>query len=131
VFSKDAGVTLSSGFINDAGAEDDRWRYYLQETPVSVRKATEETIPTHYSLSQNYPNPFNPSTTISYSLPKTAVVSLRIFNTLGQEVSMLVNERKEPGYYQTTWNANVPSGIYFNRLQAGGFVETKKMILLR
>jgi hypothetical protein len=87
--------------------------------------------PVEPTLNQNYPNPFNPSTTISYSLPKTAMMSLRIFNTLGQEVTSLVNERKEVGYYQVTWNANVPSGIYFYRLQAGGFVETKKMILLK
>ena len=81
-------------------------------------------------MNQNYPNPFNPSTTVSYSLPKTVSVLLRVFNALGQEIALLVNERKEAGYYQATWNANVPSGIYFYRLQAGEFVETKKMILL-
>ncbi len=87
---------------------------------------------TYYSLSQNYPNPFNPSTAIGYSLPQTAVVSLRIFNTLGEEVVSLVSEQKEAGYHQTTWNAsNVPSGIYFYRLRVGDFTETKKMILLR
>ena len=84
-----------------------------------------------FSLVQNYPNPFNPSTIISYSLPKTASVSLRIFNALGQEVAMLVNEQKPPGYYQVQWNANVPSGVYFYRLQAGEFVETKKMMLIK
>jgi len=83
------------------------------------------------SLDQNYPNPFNPSTTISYSLPKTAIVSLTIFNALGQEIAVLVNEQRLPGYYQRQWHANVPSGIYFYRLQAGVNVETKKMILLR
>lgn len=103
--------------------------------------------PAKYVLEQNYPNPFNPSTTVSYTLPKTASVSLRIFNALGQEVASLIDERKEAGYYQVTWNANVPSGIYFYRLQArqidggqarptdggqaGEYVETKKMILLR
>ena len=89
-------------------------------------------IPADFALSQNHPNPFNPSTIIGYSLPRTAIVSLRIFNTLGQEVASLVNEQKEAGYYQARWNAlDVPSGIYFYRLQAGGFLETKKMILLR
>lgn len=88
-------------------------------------------IPTQLSLSQNYPNPFNPSTTIAYSLPRAAFVSLRIFNTLGQEIAMLVNQQKVAGYYQVQWNANVPSGIYFYRLQAGEFVETKKMILMK
>ena len=89
-------------------------------------------IPTVFSLEQNYPNPFNPSTIIGYAVPRSANVSLRVFNTLGQEVAVLVNERKEAGFYQTTWNAStVPSGIYFYRLQAGEYVETKKMILLR
>jgi hypothetical protein len=84
-----------------------------------------------FDLFQNYPNPFNPSTTIGYSLPKTANVSLKVFNTLGQEVAALVNELRSPGYYKVQWNAsNVTSGIYFYRLQAGEFVETKKMVLL-
>lgn len=99
----------------------------------------ENKIPQFVSLSQNYPNPFNPSTTITYGLPRAASVSLRIFNTLGQELALLVNEQKPPGYHQATWNASVPSGIYFYRLQVGdastgstqGFVETKKMIMLR
>jgi photosystem II stability/assembly factor-like uncharacterized protein len=84
-----------------------------------------------FSLYPNYPNPFNPSTTISYSLPKTAIVSLCLFNTLGQVIATLVNERKDAGFYQITWNANVPSGIYFYRLQAAEFVETKKVVLLK
>ena len=88
-------------------------------------------IPGEFSLMQNYPNPFNPSTSIRYELPMVTSVSLRIFNTLGQEIAVVVNERKVAGYYQVTWNATVPSGIYFYRLQAGEFVETKKMILLR
>ncbi len=96
-------------------------------------------LPTAYTLAQNYPNPFNPSTTITYSLPKAANVSLRVYNTLGQLVATLVDERKESGYYQAAWNAsNVPSGIYFYQLQAGdasssstqGFVGTKKMVVL-
>jgi len=88
-------------------------------------------VPTEYSLCQNYPNPFNPGTTIQYYLPKSADVSLGIYNTLGQLVAILVNERKDAGSYQVEWNANVPSGIYFYRLQAGEYLETKKMIFLR
>jgi hypothetical protein len=86
---------------------------------------------TAFRLEPNYPNPFNPSTTIRYEIPKSANVSLKIFNMLGQEIAALVNERKDAGSYSIHWNANVPSGIYFYRLQAGEFMETKKMILLR
>lgn len=88
-------------------------------------------VPNSFEVKQNYPNPFNPSTIISYSLPKTAIVSLKIFNALGQEIMLLVNEQRSPGYYQVQWNANVPSGIYFYRLQAGEFIDTKKAILLK
>ena len=92
---------------------------------------SENAVPTEYALSQNYPNPFNPSTTIRSDLPKSANVSLNIYNTLGQLVATLVNERKDAGSYQVQWNANVPTGIYFYRLQAGEYVETKRMVLLR
>ena len=87
--------------------------------------------PMQFELSQNYPNPFNPSTTIRFVLPKTAHVSLNISNVLGQVVATLVNEERGPGFYDVKWNAAVPSGVYFYRLQAGDFTEAKKMILLR
>jgi len=92
--------------------------------------APENAVATELSLRQNYPNPFNPSTTIRYDLPKSADVLLGIYSTLGQLVAILVNERKDAGAYQVQWNANVPSGIYFYRLQGGGYLEAKKMILL-
>jgi hypothetical protein len=85
-----------------------------------------------YSLIQNYPNPFNPTTTISYSLPLASLVQLKIFNILGQEIATLVNEEKPSGNYQVEFNAsNLSSGIYLYKIQAGSFVESKKMILLK
>ena len=85
-----------------------------------------------YLLSQNWPNPFNSSCAIKYSIPKSSQVSLKIFNTLGEEIATLVNEEKSAGTYELTWNAaNIPSGVYFYRLQAGDFVQTRKMILLK
>ena len=114
-----------------ANGDDDNVSILLNTTPVTAVKDKETKLPTKFSLSQNYPNPFNPSTTISYSLPKATNISLKILNTLGQEIAMLVNERKDAGSYQVQWNATVPSGIYFYRMQAGEFVETKKMIVLR
>ena len=89
-------------------------------------------LPESFSLSQNYPNPFNPSTAISYSLPKSGNVILRVFNILGNEVATLVNEDKDAGQYKVEFDAsNLSSGIYFYKIQAGSFAETKKMILLK
>jgi len=88
--------------------------------------------PADYTLQQNYPNPFNPVTTISYSLPVKSEVELVIYNALGEEVMKLANEEKEAGRYSVEFNAtSLPSGIYFYRLQAGEFVETRKMVLMK
>ena len=98
-----------------------------------------------FSLEQNYPNPFNPTTTIVFSIPVKSQVSLKIFNSIGEQVAQLVNEEKPAGNYEVEFNSTglihqtLPSGIYFYRIQAGdpstgsgqGFVETKKMILLK
>jgi len=92
----------------------------------------ENPAPVDYTLQQNYPNPFNPVTTISYSLPVKSEVELVIYNALGEEVMELANEEKEAGRYSVEVNATrLPSGIYFYRLQAGSFVETKKMVLMK
>ena len=90
------------------------------------------TLPEQFSLEQNYPNPFNPSTTINFSIPASDFVTLKVFNVLGSEVATLVNEQKEPGSYQVSFNANnYSAGIYFYNLSAGNFIETRKMILLK
>lgn len=90
------------------------------------------TLPEQFSLSQNYPNPFNPSTTINFSIPASGLVTLKVFNVLGSEVATLVNEQKEPGSYEVRFNANnYSAGIYFYNIQAGNFVETRKMVLLK
>ena len=90
------------------------------------------TQPKEFLLLQNYPNPFNPNTIIKYSIPKSSQVSLKIFNTLGEKIETLVDEEKPAGTYELNWNAaNLPSGVYFYRLQAGDFVQTRKMILLK
>ncbi|MCS7210102.1 MAG: S8 family serine peptidase [Chloroherpetonaceae bacterium] len=89
-------------------------------------------LPRTFELAQNYPNPFNPSTAISYQLPTATNVVLKVYDMLGREVATLVNARQEAGRYQVTFNAtNLASGIYFYRLQAGSFVETKKMMLVK
>jgi hypothetical protein len=89
-------------------------------------------IPTEFSLSQNYPNPFNPRTTIKYSIPQRSFVSITVYNILGKEVSKLVNEEKLSGSYEVQFDGNrLSSGVYFYRLQAGKFSETKKLMLLK
>jgi len=91
-----------------------------------------DAAPLSFSLEQNYPNPFNPSTKISYSIPHKSFVTLKIFDPLGSMVSELVNEEKEAGRYEIDFSAvDFSSGVYFYKIQAGNFVETKKMILLR
>jgi hypothetical protein len=88
--------------------------------------------PNEYSLSQNYPNPFNPITTIDYSIKSAGLVTLKVYDMLGNEVASLVNERKEPGNYNVTFDAaNLPRGIYLYALKSGNFLATKKLILLK
>jgi hypothetical protein len=100
-------------------------------TYVSV-DAVEVHVPLKPSLEQNYPNPFNPSTTIDYSLPRKVQVRLEVFNVLGERVNVLREGIQEAGHHSVVFDAKtLPSGIYFYRLQAGGFVETKKLILTR
>jgi hypothetical protein len=96
-------------------------------TGVNSIKATDG-----YVLGQNYPNPFNPATTISFSVPTQSFVSLKVFDTLGREVSTLLSQQLSVGTYSRQWNTEgLSSGVYFYRLQAGEYVETKKMILLK
>lgn len=86
----------------------------------------------NYQLFQNHPNPFNPATTISYSIPENALVSLKIYDILGTEIAHLVNDRKEPGLYSVNFDASsLASGVYLFKLSAGDFVSVKKMILLK
>ncbi len=95
-------------------------------------------IPQEYALYQNYPNPFNPTTTIKYSIPSVIssgarnLVTLKVYDVLGNEIATLVNEEKSAGEYQVNFDASkLASGIYFYQLKAGSFVQTKKMILLK
>ena len=91
-----------------------------------------ESTPHTFKLNNNYPNPFNPSTKISYSIPKQSKVTLKIFDIIGNEISTVVNEEKPVGIYEVEFDASkLVSGVYFYKLQAGNFIETKKMILLR
>ena len=97
----------------------------------------EEVFPTEFALSDNYPNPFNPETKIGYFVPRACQVRLEVFNLLGQKIRILVNERQTVGNREVSWDGKneageqVASGVYFYKLQAEAFVQTKKMVLIR
>ena len=100
----------------------------------SVIEATENSgeIPGSYSLSPNFPNPFNPSTTIRFTIPELSNVKLTIYDIAGREVMTLLNKEIQAGSYDIKWDAsNFASGIYFYRINAGAFNETKRMLLLK
>lgn len=121
-----AGCTRSFGF-----GQDD---VYLIKTNVSGVVSTPPDVPTlrSFVLENNYPNPFNPSTTIGFEIPVSVFVSLKVYNVLGQDIAGLVNEVKQAGKHEVTWNASgQASGVYYCRLQADGFATTKKLILVR
>jgi hypothetical protein len=112
-------------------------RYYAQTyDPAFLRGSTgvdgDANIAVKFSLSQNYPNPFNPVTNLQFSIANSQLTVLKVYDVLGREVATLVNEQKLPGTYAVQFNANnLASGVYFYRLQAGQFSDTKKLLILR
>jgi len=97
--------------------------------PIGIVQSSNQ-IPSGFSLSQNYPNPFNPTTQISFDISKASLVNLVVYDGLGRGIEKVVNQQLSPGSYKYEWDASsYPSGIYFYKLQAGSFVQTKKMIL--
>jgi len=118
-------------FVPETDVFGSQWR------PTSVRPIDATALPTEFALRQNYPNPFNPTTEIVYELPKSAEVELTIYNSLGQKVAEIVNEKQEAGKYQATWDGldlfgnRVSSGVYFYRINAGEFQATKKMMFIK
>ena len=107
------------------------WRRPLSEMITSVGLPS-GALPTQFSLKQNYPNPFNPSTTIKFELPKASHVSLSVYDILGRQVSVLVNDRRDAGVHEVKFDASsLASGVYFYRLQAGDFTQTRRLLLLK
>jgi len=150
--SQSQNVWVTMGFLIGNGTASEKNDYLFTDEAVSQGKylyrlkqidydgsfeysdeiEVEILSPNEFSLDQNYPNPFNNSSVIRYSIPKSSQVTLKIFNALGEEIETLINEEKPIGTYELTWNAaNLSSGIYFYRIQAGSFVQIKKMILLK
>lgn len=104
----------------------------LEKRSLQTINFTGSKLPVTYDLAQNFPNPFNPSTTIRYQIPKDGVVTLKIYDILGAEAATLVNEEKVAGKYEVNFNANrLASGVYIYKIQAGSFVNSKKMLLIK
>jgi hypothetical protein len=125
------GYKSDSTTVNITRSNIDSVNFYLTKLSIGIEPVSTE-IPDKYLLYQNYPNPFNPATNIRYQLKENSFVTLKIYNLLGKEIATLVNENQKAGIYETTFKAdNLPSGIYFYRIAAGDFSETKKMILIK
>ena len=139
-FVKGKGTTteIQSYAFNDEYLPAGKYSYRLKQidfdgtTSYSNIIEVDIDLPNAFSLEQNYPNPFNPSTTINYQIPELSFVTLKVYDVLGSEVATLVNKELPVGNYEIEFDATtLPSGIYFYRLQAGSFVETKKMVLMK
>ncbi len=110
----------------------EKWAYNGELPVITSVEQIGLTVPETFSLAQNYPNPFNPSTTIEFSLPNAAHVSLRVYDMLGREVAVLVNEERTAGSYRVTFDArSLPSGTYLYSLRAGASQEIRKMVLVK
>ena len=106
--------------------------YRSSHSTITAVTRAEITLPQTFLLNQNYPNPFNPSTTISFSLPRQEFATLKIFDLMGREITTLISKNLAAGNYSLKWDAvNQPSGVYFYRLQAGQYSETRKLLLLK
>jgi hypothetical protein len=120
----------SSAFNDNAPLSRARQVFYKLSLTTDV--GSESSLPQQFSLSQNYPNPFNPATKIDYTVAKAGQVSIKVYNTLGQEIATLVNEHLAPGHYQTLFDGtNLPSGLYIYKMTAGGFTQARRMLLIK
>jgi serine protease len=133
--SLDVAFAIAGGYnIDDLRNAISRARIRFQAILIDVEDA-EVPVPIEYSLSQNFPNPFNPSTNIKYSLPEASRVTLKLYDILGTEIALLIDETKQPGIHTFELNTSkiksLSSGVYFYTLKAGGFTSTKKMLILK
>jgi hypothetical protein len=126
----EGGFGINHNFVL-VGGPDIILNNFFGDFTTSVEKL-EDLIPAQFELEQNYPNPFNPSTKIRFTVPEAGLVTMKVYDLLGQEVAILVNGEQIAGVYEVTFDAaQFPSGIYFYTINAGDFVATKKMILLK
>jgi hypothetical protein len=125
------GVHALADTVAVAALDEGLWLYSFQTGSSSVAESVSQSK-SQLRLLPNYPNPFNPSTTISFTLPRTENITLKVYEMLGREVATLVEGREEAGEHSVKWNAeSFASGVYFYQIKAGGFVDTKKLLLIR
>lgn len=106
------------------------WQMYLQNVLLDVN--VEDALPAEFKLEQNYPNPFNPSTIIKLDIPERSNVQIKIYDLLGSEVKTLIDHELDKGWYDLTFNASgFSSGFYIYRMQAGNYISTKKMLIIK
>lgn len=121
-----ASCTFQPGITPPAGLT------FIFTPPPSGINNTGNQIPDRYVLYQNFPNPFNPETNVKFDIPENSLIKIMVYDALGKEITVLVNEQLQPGAYEISWDASyVTSGIYFYKLVSGDFTETKKMVLLK
>lgn len=117
--------------LGQDGSRQELWNLLRKKVVVDVNNGKDIT-PEGFSLSQNYPNPFNPSTVINYEIPQSGRVTLNVYDMLGKEVALLINEEKSAGRYSIRFEGSgIPSGVYFYRLQSGGYTAVRKLILVK
>jgi hypothetical protein len=130
----EVNILISMDHGIEIGGNPTRRRFtqiYRPDSATSIISSSHN-VPESDELFQNYPNPFNPTTKISYALPNEGLVTIKVYNILGNEVAQLINEVKPEGFYEVEFNAhNLPSGIYFYKMQSGKFMAVNKMILMR
>ncbi len=144
----DSSISISTNYFqivlfggaNESSVNNDTWIYTSDIEITDISDDIFSETPSTFALSQNYPNPFNPTTTIEYTIPFVVdenfhhlqTVKLIVYDILGREVAALVNENLQPGNYKVTFDASrLTTGVYFYQLKAGGFIQTKKMILMQ
>ena len=130
--TSDGGYIISGEYFSVTANSRDIWLLKIGPDPNDVEKDEKAQIPETIVLKQNYPNPFNPTTTIEFGIPESGFVTLAVYNLLGEQVGLLVNENLSAGNYKADWDAgDLPSGIYIYKLIAGGFGQSNKMILMK
>ena len=128
--------TVSSLYVNDSTIYAGMERGGIWASPIGevtgINSSVTASTPSSFELQQNYPNPFNPTTTIAFNVPRLCHVKLVVYDVLGRKVETLVNAEMGPSQYSVPFDAsNLASGVYFYRLNAGDFVETKKMVVIK